>query len=510
MTIPNVTFIRKELAEVLPQYRMIADCLRGQAAIKKAGDKYLPRPNPDDTSEENKIRYEAYLERAVFYNVTARTLSGLCGQVFAKPSVINLPTVLKPLEEDATGGGISSEEFAMSLLNYGLSYSRYLVFVDYPETNGVVTVKELDEGNIRPTFTAVAPQHVINWRTIKIGAVKVLSLVVIAEQWPFFDDGFEIKQACEFRVYKLVYEPEVNDFHVVIEIWREPENFTPWDGGTLPKGKKFVKTKEIIPTGFDGKKLNRIPCKFGGAINNDEAIDVPHLVDMAVINIAHYRNSADYEEACFVMGQPTYWFSGLTEQWMENVLHGQIRLGSWGGVPLPVGANAGLLQMQPNTMPFEAMGHKEAQMVALGAKLVEQRQVQQTATEARQNNVSETSSLAIVANNVSDVMEWAMKTALIFTGGEGEIEYRLNTDFDLAKMTPEQRSQTIKEWQGGALTFEEMRTVLRKAGVATEDDKTAKAKIDSEQAESMAAFANVPNVPNVGNQGNNPNGNSSE
>lgn len=509
MTTPNVAYIRKELAEVLPQYKMIADCLRGQAAIKKAGDKYLPRPNPDDTSEENKARYENYLERAVFYNVTARTLSGLCGQVFAKPSVVNLPSSLEAVKKDVTGGGISAEEFAMKLLNLGLGYGRYIVFVDYPSTDGVVTKKELEEGNIRPTLTEVAPQHVINWRTIKIGAVSALSLVVIAEQWPFFDDGFEIKQACEFRVYKLIYHPEEQEFRVRLEIWREPDGqYTEWNGGAIPKGKKFLMQREIMPTGFDGKYLNRIPVKFGGAINNDEHIDVPHLADMAVLNVAHYRNSADYEEACYVMGQPTYWFSGLTENWMKNVLGGQIRLGSWGGVPLPENASAGLLQMQPNTMPFEAMGHKESQMVALGAKLVEQREVQQTATEARQNNVSETSSLAIVANNVSDVMEWAMKTALIFIGNDdAKIEYRLNTDFDLAKMTPEQRSQTIKEWQGGALTFEEMRTVLRKAGVATEDDATAKSKIDVEQAESMAAFANTPNV---GNQGNNPNGNSAE
>ena len=59
------------------------------------------------------------------------------------------------------------------------------------------------------------------------------------------------------------------------------------------------------------------------------------MYDLAVLNIAHYRNSADYEESCFVTGQPTVWASGLTEAWVEDVLKGELRLGSFGGIPLP-------------------------------------------------------------------------------------------------------------------------------------------------------------------------------
>ena len=65
-------------------------------------------------------------------------------------------------------------------------------------------------------------------------------------------------------------------------------------------------------------------------------------------------------------------------------------------------------------------------------------------------------------------------------------------------MSPEERAQAIKERQGGAITFEEMRAVLRKSGTATEEDEAAKTKIAAETAAAMA-LATPANVPGDGN-----------
>src|SRR5574340_1363124 len=111
MTTPNVGFIRREVFLHLTKWRTIRDCLAGQDAIKAAGDKYLPRPNPEDTSEENKNRYKSYLERAVFYNVTHRTLDGLVGQVFMREPVVEMKDEkLNVLLLDADGAGVSLNE----------------------------------------------------------------------------------------------------------------------------------------------------------------------------------------------------------------------------------------------------------------------------------------------------------------------------------------------------------------------------------------------------------------
>ena len=57
--------------------------------------------------------------------------------------------------------------------------------------------------------------------------------------------------------------------------------------------------------------------------------------------------------------------------------------------------------------------------------------------------------------------------------------------------------KAIKEWQSGAITFEEMRAVLRKSGTATEEDAKAKEKIAQETAAAMA-LAQPDNVPGDG------------
>ncbi|AHI60039.1 portal protein [Acinetobacter phage IMEAB3] len=506
MTFPNVAFVRPEIANVLPLYTAIRDCISGQDRIKKAGKTYLPQPNPDDTSFENQKRYEAYKNRALFYNVTGRTVNGLVSLVFSKPIDKDIPTILEGVDKDATGEGLSMSQQAHKMLAFAISYARYGVYVDYPTTEGIVTVKDMTDGNIKPTVNLVAPHHVINWRTMEIGSQVVYSKIVIAEIYPFADDGFEIKNSCQFRVYELEglnieggiakENDKVMAHRVKVSLWREP-NPSVWDGVNVPKKKTYRKddNTEFYLQRADGTYFDRIPFSFGGAENNDSAVDIPVMYDMAAINIAHYRNSADYEEASFVMGQPTIWASGLTENWLNTVLGGKVRLGSLGGVALPEGGQMGILQMQPNTMPFEGMGHKEKQMLQLGAKLVENKTVQRTATEANQDEVTNNSILANIANNVSDVVEWAFRTAAQFVStDEIEVKYRLNTDFDISKYSPEQRAQVIKEWQGGALTFEEMRSVLRKSGVATEKDEDAKKKIDAERAAEIEALnANTPN-----------------
>ena len=123
-------------------------------------------------------------------------------------------------------------------------------------------------------------------------------------------------------------------------------------------------------------------------------------------------------------------------------------------------------------------------MKALGAKLIEPKKVQSTATEAAIAETSEASVLSSLAKNVSQ----AYQKALAFAGnflGEYDPEkfiYELNTDFSIAKMNAQERQQLIAEWQSELITWNEAREGLRKAGVAYEKDEDARKLIDSEAA----------------------------
>jgi hypothetical protein len=143
-------------------------------------------------------------------------------------------------------------------------------------------------------------------------------------------------------------------------------------------------------------------------------------------------------------------------------------------------------------MPKEAMEIKERQMVALGAKLVEQSQVQRTATEAGQENVVESSVLSTVAQNVSSAYRKAIGFALEYMNSSDKFEFELNTDFEIARMSAQERQQLLTEWQGGGITWEEYRWNLKRSGVAYEDDKKAKTQIENDASLNLGGTGLTP------------------
>jgi hypothetical protein len=507
----SVKYTRQEVNVLLPLYFLIRDVIEGEPAIKgmipsggrgaEFGNgggitgldssanlilsralKYLPQPNADDKSPANLERYRAYVMRAVFYNVTARTLGGMTGQVFLRDPVMELPKELDSLKNDSNGTGLSLIQLAKLAVKEDLSYGRLGILVDYPVTSGPVTAADVQDGDIRPTLTVFYPWDIINWRTMQRGAKRVLSFLVLRET--LAEEGDEDFEPIPNEQYRVLSLDQDNEGSYTVEIYREEEG---QEGHTL--------SEWFVPTDADGKPLKEIPFHFIGSDNNGIAPNKPPLYDLASLNIAHYRNSADHEEASFIAGQPTPVLSGLTKDWVTNVLKGSVTLGSRASIPLPQGGTATLLQANTNTMPGEGMKHKEDQMVALGAKLVQKQLTARTAVETIVETTSESSTLANVAKNVSVAFEWALGTAAKFVikGTVSAIKFSLNTDFDLTNMTPADIQQVVQTWIQGGIAFPEMREVLRKGGYATLADDVALKLIQKEQAD-MGLGAPNPNA----------------
>ena len=93
-------------------------------------------------------------------------------------------------------------------------------------------------------------------------------------------------------------------------------------------------------------------------------------------------------------------------------------------------------------MPREAMQDKEKQMISIGAKLVEESNVEKTATEVNIEKSAEMSTLSSVTKNVTEGFQKALEWCTIFTGDSvGSVSFKLNDDFKIASMTPEDRRQ---------------------------------------------------------------------
>lgn len=456
----SVSYRRSDLDLVIPKYSMIRDCIEGQSAVKYKRSEYLPIPNSEDTSGDNQSRYEAYLTRAVFYGVTGRTLRGLVGQIFLRDPIYVIPPLLNILEFDTNGEGLDLIQLSKKICTYVMAYGRCGIFIDYPSTSESTSRQDLLDGSIRPIIKVYEPWNIINWRTVVVGAQKLLSLVVLKEEYDIEDDGFETVTDIQWRVIRLTGDG------CIVEIWRDTSN-----------GREIVSSYRLCD--HTGDEMHEIPFRFTGSETNDSEIDAPPMYDMSILNIAHYRNSADYEESCFITGQPTLWISGLNETWWEDVLNKQVRMGSRGAIPLPSEAEAGLLQSLPNIMPFEAMAHKERQMVAIGAKLIEQRNIERTATETEIEFASDNSVLTTVSKNASTNILWALQRAASFAGTEPtSIEFELNSNFDITAMTSEELRIMVETWMNGALAFSEIRTALKRSNLAVLTDEDAIAEIE--------------------------------
>lgn len=473
----SADFIHPELVEVQDQYQLISDCIKGAKAVKGRGILYLPDPDSGLGTAQlgNNARYFGYIARANFYNVAQRTLEGLIGQIFLRNPNIDVPNRLNIVKADVDGAGVTAVQQAKLACEYVLGHSRAGLYVDYPKVEGATTVADLDSGNIRPTIALYHPERIRNWDYIKVGAKSKLSLVVLDEDYrkdaaDRFTREIAIQQRClilENGAYK-------------VEIWR--------DG---------VLHETITPQGPDGKALDEIPFTFIGVKANDGKVEPPAMYALCDLNISHYRNSADHEEMLFICGQATPVAKGLSAEWAEQF--GEIKLGSRTGVLLPVGGEFELVQAEERSAISVEMLAKEKRMVALGAKLVEEKQVQRTATEASQDEAAETSVLSSVAKNVGAAYKFAFEWCAYLVGlgdrtsveGDSKITFDLNSEFDLVQLSPEERKQLFAEWQGGAITDQEYRDSMTRAGIATEDfdlweaDRDARAEREVANAAAM-------------------------
>ena len=447
-----------EYNKYLPQWQTVRDCVEGSAAVKKAGTKYLPKPNAEDTSSENAKRYEAYLQRANFVNFTGHTKKGMTGMVFRRDTEVELPTNIEYLTENANGGGLTLDQMIKAALGDILETGRYGLLVDYPEMEEGAT--QAQTANLQANILSYPAESVINWRTTVIDGVKKLSLVVLREPKEIVaEDGFSTEEKIYHRVLAL------EEGFYIQYLYNE-------DGEQVAM---------FIPRQSNGSAWDTIPFVFVGSENNDETVDEAPLYDLAEVNLAHYRNSADYEESAFMVGQPTPVFSGLTQAWVDTNMKKSVMLGSRAAIPLPEGGSADLLQANPNQMPSEGMKAKEDQMVKIGARIIQDNTGQETAEAAKIRFAGQNSELGSIVGNIESALLQCFEWAGFFMGEQGEATLEVNKQFYDKSLDAQQIMAMIQLADRGDISQPDIRSLLRKAGLI--DEAKTDDDIDTELGE---------------------------
>ena len=454
----SVDFSRPEVKARQSAWKLVRDAVAGSEAVKR-GDYVIP-VNPHDESNQNKLRNDQRVNRAVYFNATGRTLPALVGIAFGKWPEVKLPASLDYLLDDADGSGVGLINLAQQVTADVLQTARSGLLVDYPSIEAGPSAADIRAGNARPTITMYPAESIINWRTIRRGARTILGMVVIAEQVEEWED-FERKTVDQRRVLllgRLSEEPEGAKERYVVQIYRKNN------------GGEWVVHEEGVPRDANGAEWKEIPFTFIGAMNNDSTPDQPPLLDLAEMNIAHLRNSADHEESLFFAGQAQVWLTGesINEEQIELMQKEGMYVGSRAIGIAPGGVV--MLQAQPVSALAEEMKHKVDLMARLGARMVAPGEAVRSATEAASDDKTNNSVLSLVCDNVSDAFRSALRWCARFAGvAESEVDFSIGTEFSGLQFDPQQLTAVIAAVQGGLMPVSEFYTYARNIGLIAAD-----------------------------------------
>lgn len=460
----SVTFVRPEVQAKRASWRLVRDAVAGSEAVKDGG--YVIPVNPHDDSTANRKRNEARVEGAFYFNATGRTLPALTGIAFGKWPEVKLPPDLEFLLQDVDGSGVGLINQSQATVSDVLQTGRAGLLVDYPQSGGATSKADAETLALRATIALYSAESIINWRTQRVGARNLLTLAVLQETYEEWD-GFELESKTQYRVLRL------DDGRYVQEVWRE-----------VRKGDWAI-VESYEPRDGAGQPWREIPFTFVGATNNDATPDQSPLYDLADANIAHFRNSADHEEALFFAGQAQYWVSGATQEWVETLQQSGAYVGSRAIMPVPEGGQMGIVQAQAVSALSDEMRHKVELMAQLGARLIAPGQATRTATEAAADDKTSNSVLSIVCDNVSDAYRTALRWVAQFARvsyAEGELDFSISTEFSGVQFDAQQMAQALALVQAGYMPVSALWTYLRANGLIDAD------KSDDEIQEELAAL----------------------
>lgn len=425
-----------EYSKNLIKWQLMRDALAGEVAKEK----YVPKLSDQEADE-----YSAYVGRAEFYNATARTQVALTGLLFAKPPKVELPEALKTIAENVSLDDDTLEALAKNIADECLSVGRCGVLVDLPSVEKSDYSKlEAERLNLRAYATLYKAENIINWKTTKINGSNVTSLVVLAETYAEpTQDEFVDKIKTRYRVL---------DLH---EGYYRQRVFSETKAGN------FEVVSEIYPSA-NGQKLEYLPFTFFNVNDLKTDIDKPPLLDLAKVNISHFRSEVDLEHGTHFTALPTPYVTGYQGESSEKLKIGSTAVWVINDPSAKVGflefSGAGLSTLE------NRIAVKEKRMSILGARLLLDEKKTAEATETLQMRKSgENAVLTNVASTISEGMASFLKDIAFFENIASEnLIYEINTDYNLTMIEPQLLAQIIAGIQSGDIPNEVLYDALLK------------------------------------------------
>jgi hypothetical protein len=313
-----------------------------------------------------------------------RTVQGLAGSIFQKVPSFNALNANEDIK-DITLTGEPLDMFALKVAREYLTTGRYGILVDMSSELAV---------KLRPYWCGYRAEDIINWRFERMGGDQELCFVVLREviDDPDPEDEFSADQILQYRVLRLK-----NGIYTQ-QLYTAPK--APSIPGVM-RQQEFTPQEVITPL-RRGVPLNFIPFALPWAINS------PPLLDLADVNLSHYRGSSQLKHGLHYVALPTPWVSGA----LGGETGKPLAIGSGTAWSLDVNGKAGMLEFTGQGLGAIRQDLLDMQymMVTLGARLLEPApKYAETATSVSMRFASDYATLRTIAQIVEQQLTFALQ-----------------------------------------------------------------------------------------------------
>lgn len=435
----GVSTTHKVYDGMLEQWTRCRDVSLGSDFVKARGSKYLA---PLDSHKEKTEKYTEYIMRALFYNATGRTVTGLSGAIFQKTPSVTASDAAKKQSADITLNGQPLEMFALTATKEYLVTGRYGILVDMATEDAVEP---------RPYWVGYQAEDIVNWRFEKMGGDQELSLVVLREYDAQIDpkDEFCSEIITNYRVLRLgtdgIYTQQL---------------YIPVQDQIGSNAVKYVGQPVITPT-RRGKALDFIPFSLPWVIST------PPLLDLVEVNLSHYRGTADLKHGLHFTALPTPWVSGHQGDKTKPLY-----IGSGTAWDLDINGKAGMLEFTGHGLGAirQDLIDMQRQMATLGARLLEEApHYAETALSVSMRHSSDYATLRTIAQVVEQqlsfsiqVHDWWLGTETLVSNVKSNVE--LNKVFFDQSVSADELRALLLALQASKISYQTFYARLQNTG----------------------------------------------
>ena len=408
---------------------------QGTKGMKDKSITYLPT-NKAESSEAYAIR----LENSVLLNAHRKTSAYLAGQVFQADVLFlenQVPSEILALNRNIDNEGNSINVFGKRVFQNGIAKGVGHIFIDSPiiPEGEILTQEDEAKLGIRPYFTEIKPENVIGWKIDPV--TSKLIQVRIKEQVQVDSGQYSTKLSKRIRVlypgnWELFEQTGESGYEMI-----ESGNFS------VP----YIPFVSFIP-----------------GIEETQLTGETPLMDLAELNLAHWRSSSDQTNILHVGRVPLLFGrhievaavpAGVASMLNSNDDSSDLKYVEISGAALGAGAND--------------LKELEAKMALYGLQQLVPRTGSMTATEKALSSAESHSSLGTWAIEFESFLEQAYQMLGDFMGKEFPNDSIIvNREYNLGVADPQELAQILKANEQGIISAQGVFSEFRRRGTFDE------------------------------------------